>query len=58
MVRLYLLLFVLIVAVTVETGAETEGKRKELSSLRKTVRDFSSIDTNYIEPQHYNFTVY
>ena len=57
MVRLYLLLFVLIVAVTVETGAETEGKRKELSSLRKTVRDFSSIDTNYIEPQHYNFTV-
>lgn len=45
MVRLYLLLFVLIVAVTVETGAETEGKRKELSSLRKTVRDFSSIDT-------------
>lgn len=37
--------------------AETEGGRKEMGALRKTVRGFSSIDTNYIEPQHYNFTV-
>lgn len=37
--------------------AETEGGKRELGKLRKTIRGFSSIDTNYIEPQHYNYTV-
>lgn len=31
--------------------------KRELSKIRKTIRGFSSIDTNYIEPQHYNYTV-
>lgn len=31
--------------------------KQELSKIRKTIRGFSSIDTNYIEPQHYNYTV-
>lgn len=33
------------------------ARKKELSQMRKVVRGFSAIDTNYIEPQHYNFTV-
>ena len=27
----------------------------ELGVIRKTVRGFSAIDTNYVEPQHYNW---
>lgn len=34
---------------------QTQGK--EHSKLRKTVRGFSKIDTNYVEPQHYNWTL-
>lgn len=33
------------------------GRRREISKLRKTIRGLSSIDTNYIEPQHYNYTI-
>ena len=33
------------------------GRRREMSKLRKTIRGLSSIDTNYIEPQHYNYTI-
>ncbi len=29
----------------------------ELNKVRRIVRGFSEIDTNYIEPQHYNYTV-
>lgn len=29
----------------------------ELDPFRKTVRGFSAIDTNYIEPQHYNWSL-
>lgn len=32
-----------------------ESPRK-LSKLRRIIREFSAIDENYIEPQHYNFT--
>lgn len=39
------------------SAADGEGGKKELSSFRKTIRGFSKIDTNYIEPQHYNYTV-
>lgn len=39
------------------TAESTFGRKKELSKVRKVVRGFSAIDTNYIEPQHYNFTV-
>ena len=31
--------------------------KKKLSSFRRMVRNFSRVDTNYIEPQKYNFTV-
>lgn len=37
--------------------AQDTAPKKELSKFRKMVRGFSKIDTNYIEPQHYNFTV-
>lgn len=39
-----------------EETTKRQNKR-ELSKIRKTIRGFSSIDTNYIEPQHYNYTV-
>lgn len=29
----------------------------EIGGLRRTVRGFSAIDTNYIEPQHYNWSM-
>lgn len=35
----------------------TEPKKKELSWLRRTIRGFSYIDENYVEPQHYNWSV-
>ncbi|MDE6355419.1 MAG: DUF4421 domain-containing protein, partial [Prevotella sp.] len=36
---------------------EDKQKVREIGSIRKTIRGFSAIDTNYIEPQHYNYTV-
>lgn len=52
------LLSLIVSFVTVAMAAAARsGDGKELSQLRKTVRGFSAIDTNYIEPQHYNFTV-
>lgn len=59
------LLFVLMLLYTggvmmAETGGKDDKnrtKKKELGKLRKTVRGFSAIDTNYIEPQHYNYTI-
>jgi hypothetical protein len=36
---------------------DKDKKEREMGSIRKTIRGFSSIDTNYIEPQHYNYTV-
>ena len=35
---------------------EQEQPRK-MSWLRRTIRGFSYIDTNYVEPQHYNWSV-
>ncbi len=55
MARLFLVFAVLVMASGAMAGKD--GGRKEISKLRKTVRSLSSIDTNYIEPQHYNFTV-
>lgn len=34
-----------------------QPKKKELSWLRRTIRGFSYIDENYVEPQHYNWSV-
>lgn len=30
---------------------------RKLGTIRKTIRGFSKIDTNYIEPQHYNWAL-
>lgn len=54
MVRLFPL-FVLISLLG--STCDANARKKELSHVRKVVRGFSAIDTNYIEPQHYNFTV-
>ena len=42
-----------------ETGADSvpAPPKKELCKLRRMIRGFSEIDTRYIEPQHYNYTV-
>ncbi|OYP48500.1 hypothetical protein CIK97_10285 [Prevotella sp. P3-120] len=40
----------------VPTEVSVPPKRK-LSWLRRTIRGFSYIDTNYVEPQHYNWAV-
>jgi hypothetical protein len=42
--------------ITLAASAQ-ESKGRELGTIRKTVRGFSKIDTNYIEPQHYEYTV-
>ena len=34
-----------------------QPKEREMSWLRRTIRGFSYIDTNYVEPQHYNWSV-
>lgn len=34
-----------------------ERPEKKMSWLRRTIRGFSYIDTNYVEPQHYNWSV-
>ena len=34
-----------------------DAPKRKLSSFRRMVRNFSRVDTNYIEPQKYNFTV-
>lgn len=51
-----LLLITLLLSMTA-TFNQVGARKKELSKVRKVVRGFSAIDTNYIEPQHYNFTV-
>ncbi len=38
-------------------SSQVEQPKKKLSWLRRTIRGFSYIDTNYVEPQHYNWSV-
>ena len=33
-----------------------EQPEKKMSWLRRTIRGFSYIDENYVEPQHYNWS--
>ncbi len=35
----------------------SEQPKKKMSWLKRTIRGFSYIDTNYVEPQHYNWSV-
>lgn len=36
---------------------DTIGSKKQLSAIRRTVREFDRLNKEYIEPQHYEFTV-
>lgn len=38
-------------------STQVEEPKKKLSWLRRTIRGFSYIDENYVEPQHYNWSV-
>lgn len=40
-----------------QDSVAVEEPKKELSWLRRTIRGFSYIDENYVEPQHYNWSV-
>jgi len=51
------LLLILMLTSLFGSMCDADARKKELSHVRKVVRGFSAIDTNYIEPQHYNFTV-
>ncbi len=48
---------VLAALVSVPVAARSGGSGGGLGFIQKVVRSFSDVDTNYIEPQHYNFTV-
>ena len=56
------MLFFLVYGVTVSAvTTDTLSKHKPffkrmMSNISTTIKNFISIDTNYIEPQHYNFT--
>ena len=54
-----LLIFILFTVLSEVTAADTipTPPKKKLSAFRRMVRNFSRVDTNYIEPQKYNFTV-
>lgn len=54
-----LLIFILFTVLSEATAADTipTPPKKKLSAFRRMVRNFSRVDTNYIEPQKYNFTV-
>lgn len=54
-----LLIFILFTVLSEATAADTIATppKKKLSAFRRMVRNFSRVDTNYIEPQKYNFTV-
>lgn len=41
----------------VQKPDSTVTQKRQLGWLRRVIRGFSKIDTNYIEPQEYNFTV-
>ena len=50
------LLAAFLMSVPATSLAGGNGQEKKMSLIKRIVRGFSAIDTNYIEPQHYNFT--
>lgn len=44
-------------SLSVAPASRHQLPNKFLNGLYEFVKDFSRVDTNYIEPQHYNFTV-
>jgi len=58
--RWLLMIAVLLVSVgarSSDTVRVDSVKTKKMSWLRRTIRGFSYIDENYVEPQHYNWSV-
>ncbi|MBR1547349.1 MAG: DUF4421 domain-containing protein [Prevotella sp.] len=44
-------------ALSQDSTTVEQPKKREMSWLRRTIRGFSYIDENYVEPQHYNWAV-
>ena len=42
---------------TIAVAQQEQPPQKKMSWLRRTIRGFSYIDENYVEPQHYNWSV-
>ena len=62
MKKIYLFFFLIhgMVMPAIATDSITSHKpflKKVVGNISTALRNFTSIDTNYIEPQHYNFTV-
>lgn len=55
--QLFCSLFILTPMLCMPQPDAPQNGDRELSTLRKIVRGFSKVDTAYIEPQHYNYTV-
>ena len=51
------LLMMVSLGATAQDSVAVEEPKHELSWLRRTIRGFSYIDENYVEPQHYNWSV-
>ena len=54
---LSIVLLIVSLGATAQDSVVVEEPKKELSWLRRTIRGFSYIDENYVEPQHYNWSV-
>ena len=54
---LSIVLLMVSLGATAQDSVAVEEPKKELSWLRRTIRGFSYIDENYVEPQHYNWSV-
>lgn len=57
MVARLFLCILCVFASAVKVAARCPGKGGEMGVIKRMVRGFSAIDTNYVEPQHYNFTI-
>jgi hypothetical protein len=54
---LMILMLTLSMACQAEDTLRVEEPERKLGWLRRTIRSFSKIDTNYVEPQHYNWAL-
>lgn len=56
-VLLWMLLLLMALGANAQDTLQTAEQPKKLSWLKRTIRGFTYIDTNYVEPQHYNWSV-
>ena len=58
MVLLWMMVGLSVLAAEPDTlSVDTVGTKNELGLIRRTVREFDRLNKDYIEPQHYEFTV-